>query len=203
MCFDTDLYGQRRGKKKKKKPSKTTKTDEYFDESGGFVQKLWYGASGTLNFNGGNGYFITNIGLSPMVGYKITDNFSVGPRLGLNYTLLKVQVSSNPDVVKRARPATYSVGAFSRYKVFQRIFAHVEYEFRSDGRPWDDFGNINFDNNDEIVIYREFRENFHLGAGYNSGGVLSYEIYALYNVLVPDNSLDNPFSIRAGFTYKF
>ena len=72
-----DAHAQRQGKKKK-----SSKTDEYFDESG-FVNKLWYGGGLNLGYSGGNNQSFFAFGLSPMVGYKVWDDIiSIGPKLG-------------------------------------------------------------------------------------------------------------------------
>ena len=96
------------GRKKKKKKKKTEKTDSYFDDKGTFKDRLWYGADLGLRFYQsaigiggnqffGNGFFFS---VAPMVGYKITDNLSVGPRLevlyqGERYDLRSLNLSEN------------------------------------------------------------------------------------------------------------
>lgn len=196
LCFEADLYGQKRGKKKK-----SSKTDEYFDESGGFKHRLWYGGSFNLGFanNGFTSEF--NLGVSPMVGYKVFEKLSVGPRLSLDYSFIKIRFTQND--IRNVQPVSYSFGAFARYKVFANLFLHTEYELQNEGRITNDQNNINFDNNGDILVRREIRDNYYIGAGYNSGGQFGYEIYLLYNLLEPENSPTIPISIRFGFTYGF
>lgn len=193
MCFDTDLYGQRRGKKKKKKPAKTTETDDYFDESGGFKHRLWYGGSFNLGFTGNNGTSQFNIGVAPMVGYKIFDKLSAGPRASLDYTFVKINCGNE---AKNAQLTSYSIGAFARYKVFNNIFLHTEYELENEG-------GVLFSCVADNEKFREIKDNYYIGAGYNSGGQLGYEVYLLYNVLEPETSFNLPFSFRFGLTYGF
>ena len=52
---------------------KRNSTEEYFDESGGFAHRLWYGGGFNLNFGGNGGSNQLLIGVSPMVGFKIND----------------------------------------------------------------------------------------------------------------------------------
>ncbi|MEL6636720.1 MAG: hypothetical protein AAFW73_10090 [Bacteroidota bacterium] len=204
------------GKKKRKRPekekveeetkedrtrSRRESTDDYFDESGGFTHRLWYGGGLNLGFSGINGVSSFQFGISPMVGYKITDNFSVGPRVGINYNYFKFIEAGRTYVVE---PVSYTLGGFSRYKFIPSIFAHVEYEWSNEESiDPDQDGFITIDQDDEILTGRLRQNNFYVGLGYNSGGTFAYEIMLLYNLLEPEESLNTPFNIRAGFTYKF
>ena len=72
--------------------------DEYFDDRGSFKDRLWYGADVTLNFfsvPGGNAF---NAGIAPMVGYKITDAFSVGPRIEILYRGERYDINTGTDL---------------------------------------------------------------------------------------------------------
>lgn len=189
LCFNNDAFAQRKKKKKK------SETDEYFDESGGFAHRLWYGGNFTLGFSGGNISSVFQLGISPMVGYKLTDQLSVGPRISLLYTYYKTELA--PNDIQSQDPLTYGIGAFARYKAFSNLFAHIEYEFENEA-------NFVILNGDLEVLTRE-QNNFFLGAGYNSnsGGPWGYEILLLYNLLLPENTVEVPFSLRFGFTYNF
>lgn len=204
MCFDSDLYGQRRGKKKKKKKSKTSKVDDYFDESGGFKHRLWYGGGGNLGFSGNGRVNSFVVGLSPMVGYKIFDELSVGPRLAFDVSFIRGQAATSTGIAK-AQPLSYSFGVFGRYKIFNSIFTHIEYGLENNSSVFVDGGGfLVLDGNGDVFVEREVRDNFYLGLGYNSGGGLwGYEIYVLYNALAPENTINLPFDIRFGLTYNF
>ena len=190
LCFNNDAFAQRKKKKKKK-----SETDEYFDESGGFKHRLWYGGGFTLGFSGANNSSVFQLGVSPMVGYKITPDFSIGPRLSILYTYYRLEVF--PGDVQSQDPLSFGFGAFSRYKVYQSFFAHVEYEFENEA-------NFVLINGDLAVLRRE-QNNLFVGGGYNSsaGGPFGYEILLLYNLLLPENTVEVPFSFRIGFTYNF
>jgi hypothetical protein len=192
----------------KKKTDKKT-TDKYFDESGGFKHRLWYGASGALNFyglgeNAGN---VFTIGLTPMVGYKIIGNWSAGPRVGVTYT--NISAFDTKNVRRKVGLLDFSMAAFSRYKIdfFPQVFAHVEYEYMNRQDAYgDQFGRIQLDAEGNVAKARQSRTNGYVGLGYNAGGLVSYEFMALYNLSLTQQERDanvSPINIRAGFTYKF
>lgn len=194
--FAADSYGQTRKKK--------SDVDQYFDESGSIATRLWYGGGFNLGFSGTSGFSAFSLGISPMVGYKVFENnsnFSVGPRANLDYSYYKGTGTDNQ--IHSVQSISYSLGLFARYKVFSNFFAHAEVEqenresiamvsnlfvIGTDGKP---------------LTQRDPRQNLYLGAGYTSGGVLAYEVLIIYNALEPSNSVNLPFDIRFGFTYKF
>lgn len=185
------------------KKSTAKKTDQYFDESGGFKHRLWYGGNFNLNFGGdGLNYNVLTVGLTPMIGYKIIGGLSAGPRIGFSYSRYKF---INPSLVVNL--TDYTAGLFTRYKVFKNFFAHAEADYYSAQIPGskDDPGKIIQDVNGKVFKYRDNRMNYYAGAGYNSGGVVGYEIMALYNFTVASdkNDLRNPLEFRFGFTYNF
>ena len=190
VAFTNDAYAQRKKKK-------SSKTDEYFDESG-FVNKLWYGGGVNLGFTGGNNQSLFYFGLSPMIGYKILDDIiSVGPRVGFQYNHYRVQDFSGQ--VFKTSPLSYNVGMFSRIKAFPNFFAQLEYEYENN-----EFVDGTFNpNTGKLNTERQSFDNVYIGAGYNSGGLFGYEILLLYNVNAPENTIDSPFDIRIGFTYKY
>ncbi len=205
----TDTPTEQPSEQEDSKPSPTTKkkttkkTDQYFDESGGFKHRLWYGGNFNLGLNSGNGSSIFAIGVTPMIGYKIIGGLSAGPRLGITYTSLKTVNSRN--AISSVGLTDYSAGLFARYKALQNFFAHAEYEYLSQQFPGgDNYGRILLDVDGKAVKVRENRQNRYLGLGYNSSdGLFGYEIMGLYNFNISDNTVESPFSIRFGFTYKF
>lgn len=191
------------GQSKKKKSN----VEEYFDESGSIVHRLWYGGGFNLGFSGTSGFSAFSLGVSPMVGYKVLENnkLSVGPRLTLDYSYYKG--TGTDGAVHSAQPISYAVGLFGRYKVLSNVFAHVEIEQENrESIAVVTNGFENFfviDTDGKPLTERQGRQNFYIGAGYTSGGVLAYEIVVLYNVLEPENSVNLPFDVRFGLTYKF
>ena len=181
---------------------KSTKTDDYFDEKGGFKHRLWYGAGGALNFNSSGDYSLFTIGLSPMIGYKIIGGLSAGPRLGFTYTNYKGYNTARK--ISSVGLINYSVGAFVRYKAFQQFFAHAEYDYESIQYPGGStYGIITLDPSGKAIKERSGRSNKYLGLGYSSGGLFGYEIMALYNFSITDKTIESPVNFRAGITYNF
>lgn len=164
-------------------------TEDYFDDKGGFKHRLWYGGGFNLAFGGSNfGGSSMLIGISPMVGYKITDRISLGPRVSVDYQEIFLANITNP------RYLYWGVGAFGRARFMESLFAHVEYAYESISPLNDIAGDVN--NLDP--------HNFYIGGGYHtsSGGPFGYEILVLYNTTERDtNRL--PIDFRIGFTWNF
>ncbi len=182
--------------------------DSYFDESGGFARRLWYGGnvglgySSSPDYNTGGNYSSFNISLYPMIGYKFDKHFSAGPRFGVGYQNIKAVNSNN--AYSSLNLVNYSVAAFARYKVIANFFVHTEYGYDDyENYGVDQYGRIGLDQNNKPVTARANRTNFYAGVGYNSGGSFGYEILALYNFNLPSSSPESPFDLRFGFTYNF
>jgi hypothetical protein len=182
-------------------------SDEYFEDGGRFVDRLWYGGGFILGLSGSQNSSLFAIGISPMVGYKIFDELSIGPRISYEYNAYRVSIS--PNEVAKANPSSYAAGLFSRFKFLDfgnaNIFTHVEFELESEGNISDQNGFIRLDRDNQIIVDRVQRENFYVGAGYNSsgGGPWGFELLILYNVNEAENSIRSPINFRAGFTYNF
>ncbi len=174
----------------RKKPRSNDKVEDYFDEEGFGSHKLWYGGGIGLNFGGGTNSSQFNFSISPMFGYKITEEFSIGPRAELDYVHARFATGNNTS--DKYNIFNYAIGGFARYKVFNPFFAHVEYQLESRADP---IGNGE--------TRRGSRDNFFVGGGYgSSGGLIGYEISILWNVL-EDGSVDIPLDYRIAFTYNF
>ena len=167
-----------------------SRSENYTD----FQDAIWYGGSVGLGFQSFNGQSAFLLALFPMAGYKVTEELSIGPRLGVAYQHIRAIGLDNR--VYKFNPIEISGALFARYKLFSQIFGHVEYEIANEKNPLININGI-------PVIVRETENNFYVGAGYNSGGRFASEIYLLYNFLEDPNSLEIPLIIRAGFTYKF
>lgn len=197
--FSTFIIGQNKGKKE---------TDKYFDESGGFTHRLWYGGGFNLGFSGNNAYSQFNFGLTPMVGYKVLPFLSFGPRVGFDYTYIKGETDNGSQLTgrKSANLTTYSLGVFGRVKFLRFFLIHSELNYQSIENAFvTNSGNLAYDSKtDKVLTQREGRENYLLGGGYNSGdGLIGYEILFLYNFSIPTSSPQLPWDLRFGFTYKF
>jgi len=174
---------------------RSSDVDEYFDEDSFGPHRFWYGGGIGLGFNGFGGQSQFQFSISPMVGYKITPNFSVGPRAELGYQHSREEVfdprTSQVSVVK-TNFWNYGLGVFARHKILQQFFVHAEYQLES-ARVNNSVGGSD----------RGSRDNFYIGGGYTSGGgLIGYEISILYNVF-DDNTLNLPIDYRIAFTYNF
>jgi hypothetical protein len=171
--------------------------DEYFDDRGSFKDRLWYGADVTLNFfsvPGGNAF---NAGIAPMVGYKITDAFSVGPRIEILYRGERYDINTGTDL--KFNSTNYGVGAFTRLKVFNQYFIHAEYQTLSNEEGYD----IDYVNN-KVLTLRSWDDHFFIGGGYGaSGGGIGFQISILWDVLQEFSSTNLPIQYRMGINYKF
>ncbi len=176
------------------RPDRMVRTDEYAKEQKApneFLDRLWYGGNLLLGFAGSDFESFFQLGVSPMVGYKITPFFSVGPRLDFIYTYRSIRLT--PSRVETFNLYSGGVGPFTRMKVYGGVFVHGEYQL-----AWAQYPNPTLDG---TKIYDTFN-NLFFGIGYNSGGS---EIYILYNFLEDERLVRSgfPFDFRFGFTYKF
>jgi len=208
MPEDADAQ-RRRKRKKKKKKKKTEQTSDYR-----LQDHLWYGAGGTLNFANsqfGNEFVI---GLTPMVGYKVTPWLSAGPRLELTYNTGRFDIGN----IVGYNAVDYGAGLFARAKSPFGIYLHTEYfvlndQCLSDGdicqvESPNNFRGERLDPEDDtrLLTKRVNRDAAYIGLGYNSQNGFSkwgYEIQLNYNVLAPENSVNLPIDLRFGLTYNF
>lgn len=170
-----------------------------------FMEKLWYGGNFGLGFFGGNQTSQFNLGLYPMVGYKIIPWFSVGPRLGFEYNYYKapgVNPSFNVNIAS-TNIFTFYTGVFARSKIYRWIFAQAEYGVSFGKQPYLINGYLELDDNNKVVKSQVSQESGLIGLGYNSGDIIATEVMLLYDVLVPTESYQNPWNFRFGLTYKF
>lgn len=183
---------------KKKKSDKDNA--EYFDESGNFMSRVWFGGGMVFPTFASRDYeSFFQIGVSPMAGYKITNNFSIGPRISLQYESYRAETISSG--IFKFNPLTFSGGVFARYRIIPALFVHVEYEIAEEVAYFYDapppFST-------DIFMVRQQQNNAYVGLGYTSSGdLLGYEISLLYNVNAPENTLQQPFDIRFGLNYNF
>lgn len=144
---------------------------------------LVYGGNVQLGF--GN---VTNIGIAPMVGYKVTDRFI--PGIGLSYNYIKIRYRGYPTQSANI----YGGSVFANYFVLDNIFAHAEYEvLNGEWEPYYQPGQ------------RFNLSSFLVGGGYREsfGGLSSY-VMVLYNVTQSsDSPYSNPLVIRVGMAMGF
>jgi len=207
MCgISLDAQAQRKKKKKKD-------VDEYFDDKGNFTQRLWFGADISVQlprtgFSAqevgqlpdtytGN---LISIGISPMAGYKVTDYFSVGPRIEFNYEsgrFDKIPSASSFPNEARSRSTNIGVGVFGRLKILQAYFIHLEYQKLGETQA------IGFDSNN-LVFERIWDDHYYGGAGYSSSfGAIGFQASLLWDFSQTFSANNVPIVYRAGLNYKF
>lgn len=178
-----------------RRPSQTTKKKE--KET--FTDHLWYGGGVGLSFSSagvGVSGSTFSLGLSPMVGYKITPIFSVGPRLEFTYTNGRFRQSPSLPVAKY-NGLDYGIGAFTRLKILPVIFAHAELSYLSLQYP------IGFTPDNKILTERQGDNRLLAGLGYTSGGIFQTEVSILYDFFNDSQSTQLPLVYRFGITYNF
>jgi hypothetical protein len=79
--------------------------------------KIYYGGSVTLSF--GNA---TQIGIFPMIGYKLTPKFSLGGEVGYEYV--------NYDDIDESSH-NFGGGVFGRYRFIPQLYGHAEFDLVS------------------------------------------------------------------------
>jgi hypothetical protein len=79
--------------------------------------KIYYGGSVTLSFGDA-----TQIGIFPMIGYKVTPKFSLGGEIGYEYV--------NYDDIDESSH-NYGAGVFGRYRFIPQLYGHAEFQLVS------------------------------------------------------------------------
>lgn len=158
-------------------------------------QRIWYGGNVPLGLGFGSSTLI-QFGISPMLGYKITPDFSIGPRVGFLYSYYSQRLVNGQ--VESVQPLSWTAGVFSRYKFVDRFFAHLEYEYENEAVPY--YTSNGFE------VQRYDANNLHIGLGLlqgGGGGAMRSEILLLYNVNPSPYSSQSPISLRFGLNWHF
>lgn len=158
-------------------------------------------------FGGGFGFGfgnVTNISISPIVGYRVSDRFSAGVGMGYQYLRVKnyseLRDASNNPVYKPLTGSLYSPSVWMRYVLWNNIFAHIEYEHNF-------ITQRQYRNNNSIYMgaIEEVKLNVNapsllVGAGIRQpvSDRVSILFQGLYDVLQDKNS---PY--RGGLTFRF
>ena len=164
---------------------------KYYDpeeDSVSFGDRLYFG--GNFGFQFGD---LTNIEVSPLIGYMVTSEFSVGG--GATFQYVKGEYF-NPffNAVIKYDSKIYGGRAFGRYNVGPELFLYTEFESISNEYP----------SLDRDRLVREWIPGFFVGGGYTqsiSGG-FGFNVTILYNLAHDD--IKSPYGsawvIRGGFT---
>lgn len=160
-----------------------------------FKSHLWYGGGVSLGFGAAGGASSFGLGLSPMVGYKIIEQISVGPRLNFYFSSYKEQGYETLNLFNT------ELGAFIRGRIFRGLFIQGEVSNEWGQEPY-----YAAPPKYEKIKYTRFNQ--YLGGGYNFGngmGGFGSEIGIFYNFAVGSdiNSYENPWDYRFVFTWRF
>jgi hypothetical protein len=178
--------------------SKRAKSDDYFDESGGFKHHLQYMFHTNYSiFQIFGGSF--SLRLDPSVGYKINKWASAGLTTGIVYSYDRFTNPNTgaPIVLKQI---DYSYGVYGRAKLFNTgIYIHTDYKLASYERPFQDqAGNV-------FKLKQANQQECNVGAAYRTGGAgWGTELVLLYDVMhTTDSFKQNPLDFKLGMTYNF
>ncbi|TXF84031.1 hypothetical protein FUA23_21380 [Neolewinella aurantiaca] len=159
-----------------------------------FGSNLWFGAGAQLGFQSTSQSSFFQIGLSPIVGYKVNNFLSVGPRGSFAYNSYRQDIGGGDRF--KANYATWQAGAFTRAKVIGQFFVHAEYSIVNEVEGFDADGDA----------VRSTRAIPFLGGGLSQGGgvgTAGFEIMLLFRLSAADRIGDSPFEIRTGLNYNF
>jgi hypothetical protein len=177
--------------------SKTTTTDDLFDESGGFKHRLQY------MFHTNQGIFQIfgssfSLRLDPSVGYKINKWASAGLTTGIVYSYDRF-VHPRTGVPTSVKQLDYNYGVYGRAKIYNSFYFHTDYKLATYERPFqDNLGNI-------FTLKQSNQQEWNVGAVYRSGGAgWGYEFMLLYDVnYKPTSFKNNPLDLKIGLSYNF
>lgn len=147
-----------------------------------FKSRWYFGGGFGLQFG-----YMTLIEVSPLVGYMVTPKLSIGLSPTYKYYKYNDYYGANLDL----KTNVWGGSIFTRYFVFENVFAHVEYE--------------SLLYNEQVPGYPEIRNqynSFFVGGGYNQriGGNSGMYILLLWNLNdTPDSPYINPI-VRVGFS---
>ena len=139
-----------------------------------FKDRLYTGGNIAFNIASISGIPIYFFETSPFVGYKVTQQFSLG--LGTKY----IYIGSKQANLKYS---VYGGNLFSRYKFTESLYAHAEFEV---------LRAYNLDPNSIFQGDRATVPMLFAGAGYNYsiGGTVNLQIMLLYDII---NNVNSPY----------
>lgn len=135
---------------------------------------------------------IISFSIYPLVGVQITQRLSTGAQFSYRYA--KYTYASYPDITTN----DYGINPFVRFKIFQNIFLHAEYEYLNYQIP---------DPTPPIETIRSGFSSFMAGGGFfqpvgRRAGIFFMALYN-FNYDQVNSPYASPFVIRAGITAGF
>jgi hypothetical protein len=123
---------------------------QYFEnpqKKSSFTDKLFFGGGLGLQFGQ-----VTQIEITPIVGYRVTNRFHVG--VSGTYSFYKDQTYTNA-----IQYSTYGGSTFLRFFIIEGLFAHTEAEFLN-------VEVFDFTSQTTYTTHREWIQNYLVGGGY-------------------------------------
>lgn len=149
----------------------------------GLKDRIYFGGNLGLQFG-----TITNIEVSPLVGYRFTNDFSAG--MGITYIYFKQKIAGFDDFETNI----YGYRFFARHNLQEQFYATAEYENLS----------LEFRNSNDFSVRREWVPGAFVGGGYFQpiGRRAGFNIAVLYNVLydAQKSPYNSPWVFRLGLT---
>jgi hypothetical protein len=155
----------------------------------GFFDRVYFGGGLGLQFGDQ-----TVIQVAPIIGYKVTEKFHVG--VGGTYIYYHVK---DPYYNLEYKTNIYGGSVFTKYFLFDEIFAYAEYGILNLEVPYDPLGSNYY------LYKRKNVSSLLLGGGYRQmiGESVGIELVVLYDVI---DDRDSPYSnpvIRLGIVAGF
>lgn len=126
-----------------------------------------------------------SVGVAPMVGYKLLDQFVVGARLGYSYDRVKIDYSQLPVAATTNifKYNTFSGGLWARYLLFESVYIHTALEYNF-------FQDYQYDNNAQLIKKGIQSPSVLVGIGFRQpvSDRVTFNTTILYDVLNDPNS---------------
>lgn len=132
-------------------------------------EKLFTGGSANLGFSSGS----TMLGITPQLGYSLTNWLDAGVTFNLNYLSQKYYYSGD-----KVRQTTYGPGAFVRLFPVDFLFASAQYEYNS--------MHLNYISNvsgSPSIKSNQNANSFLVGAGYAGGRMKGGNTYYYLSIM--------------------
>jgi len=153
-----------------------------------FTDRLYFGGNFNLQFGD-----FTIINISPLVGYMVTNRFSVGP--GITYQYLKGEaIDLFTGRIFSYDTNVYGGRLFARYNITQQFYAYSEYESLR----------VEFPNENGTGLEKDWIPGYFIGGGVFQpvGGRAGLGLSVLLNLLHDNRKspYNSQWVIRAGIT---
>jgi len=153
--------------------SVSAQTDKEVNNRSSVLDRIYTGGNIGLQFGD-----VTNIQIAPIIGYRVTNDFSAG--VGVQYQYIKFK-RFTPELTSN----NYGTSVFARYRIKSPIFLQAEYEY------------LNYEY--YVIASESLRStlsSIFVGGGISQplGGNASFTLMAMYNLSYDEADLTSPYS---------